>query len=177
MDKSEKAEGTSKSKEQKKDGKVLRVHKGDCVWPLEGSNVAVFVTDVFLCDDNTVCVTCDPQRFKKHQLEKHSWCENSVSTLPLEKTTILLIVQNVDIVCVPGGTWVEDPGVGLFAVEIDGSALKMFQPAEVHDNNRGLSQIRLVYNHDRCLSVRLHGLESGRPTILGQAVIHSALFQ
>ena len=54
------AKGTSKSKEQKRDGKVLEVHQGDCVWPLEGSNVAVFVTDVLLGDDNTVCVlvTC-----------------------------------------------------------------------------------------------------------------------
>ena len=58
----------------------------------------------------------------------------------------------------------EDPGVGLFASETDGSASKIFQPAEVYDNNRVLSQIRLV-----------HGLESGRLAILGQAVIHSAL--
>ena len=156
------------------------MHKGDCVWPVEGSNVAVFVTDVLLGDDNTVCVTCDPQRYC-NQLEKHCRCKSSTSTLRLEKSTVQRIVQNVDTACGPRGadgpTWVEDPGVGLFAVEGDGSASKIFQPARVYHNNRGLSQIRLVYNHDRCLSVRLHGLESGRPAVLGQAVIHSALCQ
>ena len=45
FDKSESSEGTSQSKEQKREGEVLRVHQGDCVRPLEGSNVAVFVTD------------------------------------------------------------------------------------------------------------------------------------
>ena len=73
--------------------------------------------------------------------------------------------------------WVEDPGVGLFAFERDGSASKIFQPAEVYDNNRSLSEVCFVYNHDRCLSVRLSGPESGRPVILVQAVIHSALYQ
>ena len=37
--KSERAKGTSQSKDQKREGKVLEVHKRDCVWPLEGSNV------------------------------------------------------------------------------------------------------------------------------------------
>ena len=157
---------------------MLRVHKGDSVWSLEGSNVAVFVTDVLLGDDNTVCVTCDPQRYF-NQLEKHSWCENSTSTLPLEKSTMQRIVQKV--LKQPGSlteplTWVEDLAVGLFAVEGDGSASKIFQPAEVFDTNRGLSQVCLVYNHDRCLSVRLHGPESGRSVILVQALIHSSLY-
>ena len=82
-----------------------------CAWPLEGSNVAVFVTDVLLGDDNTVCVTCGPQLYC-NQFEKHSRCENSTCTLPLR------IVQNVDTVCVPRKlpTWVEDPEVGHFAV-------------------------------------------------------------
>ena len=89
-------QGTIKSKEQKKDGKVLRVHKGDCVWPLEGSS------EVLLGDDNTLCVTCDPQRYC-NQLEKHCRCESSTSTLPLEKSTVQRIVQNVDTACGPRG--------------------------------------------------------------------------
>ena len=101
MEKSEKATGTSTSKEQKK--KTARCSgctRGDCVWPVEGSNVAVFVTDVLFGDDNTVCVTCDPQRYC-NQLEKHCRCESSTSTLPLEKSTVQRIVQNVDTACGP----------------------------------------------------------------------------
>ena len=60
-----------------------------CVVPL-GS--IVFVTDVLLGDDNTVCVTCDLQRYFS-QLQKHSWCEKSTSTLPLEKSTMQRIVH------------------------------------------------------------------------------------
>ena len=87
LGKSERAKGTSHSKDLKRDGKVLRVHKGDCVWPVEGCNVEVFVTDVLLGDDNSLCVTCDAQR-SCNQLEKHSRCKNSTSTLPLEKSTM-----------------------------------------------------------------------------------------
>ena len=154
------------------------MHKADSVWPLEGSNVAAFLTDVLLGDDNTVCVTCDLQRYF-NQLEKQSWCENSTSTLLLEKNTMQRIVQKV--LKQPGSlteplTWVEDFGVGLFAVERHGSSSKIFQPAEVFDTNRGLSQVCFVNSHDRCLSVRLHGPESGRPVILVQALIHSSLY-
>ena len=140
----------------------------------------MFVTDVLLGDENTVCVTCDPQR-NCNQLEKHSRCESSTSTLPLEKSSVQRIVQNVDTACGLRGLtdllgW-KTQRWAFFAFERDGSASKVFQSAEVYDNNRGLSQVRLVHKHDRCLSVRFHVLESGRPANSGQLVIHSALCQ
>ena len=92
----------------------------------------MFVTYVLLGDDNTVCVTCDPQRHCK-QFEKHSRCESRTSTLPLERSTVQRIVQNVDTVCGPRGLtdllgW-KTQVWGLFAFERDGSASKIFQPA------------------------------------------------
>ena len=105
-----------KARSKTETARCFEVHRGDCVWPLEGSNVAVFVTDVLLGDDNTVCVICDLQRYF-NQLEKHSWCENSTSTLPLEKSTMQRIVQKV--LKQPGSSteplsWVEDLGDGPF---------------------------------------------------------------
>ena len=62
--KSERAKGTSHSKDQKREGKVLEVHKRDCVWPLEGSNVGTRsggADDVASASSSSGVVCCCPE--------------------------------------------------------------------------------------------------------------------
>ena len=64
LGKSERAKGTSHSKDQKREGKVLEVHKRDCVWPLEGSNVGTRsggADDVASASSSSSVVCCCPE--------------------------------------------------------------------------------------------------------------------